>query len=263
MFDTWNVTLPALTGDVPRKAYAYVPDFALDDPDVRLPVLYMFDGHNLFFDDEATYGKSWGLLEALEGDDVPLIVAAVECDHGAHNERLIEYCPFTCEMPGAGQIRGRGKATMDWLVGSFKPYIDAHFPTLPDQVHTFIGGSSMGGLMSLYAITAYNKYFSRCAALSPSIWFGAEKMDRLLTSHRIRRGTVVYMDYGERELHRRGMAGQFARAAGLLMDKGALVTARIVPNGDHNEASWEKQIPFFLDALFYDLPWPEDGPALS
>lgn len=253
MLEEWNVTLPALSGEAPRRAYAYVPDFALEDPDCRLPVLYMFDGHNLFFDDEATYGKSWGLLDFLEGEEIPVIVAAVECNHGPHNERLVEYCPFTAEMPGVGPIRGRGRATMEWFVHDFKPYIDETYPTLPDREHTFIAGSSMGGLMSLYAVTEYNRVFSRCAALSPSLWFGEEKMEKMLGGHRIRRGTVVYMDYGERELNRRGMAEGFGRAATLLMSKGALVNARIVPNGDHNEATWEKQLPFVFETLFYDL----------
>ncbi len=253
MIETWNVTIPALTGDAERRAYVYLPDFLEDDPEARLPVLYMFDGHNLFYDDEATYGKSWGLKEYLDETQAPVIIAAAECNHGEHNERLREYCPFNAEMPGVGRLRGRGRAMLDWYVHDFKPYIDANYPTLPDRDHTFIGGSSMGGLMSLFAITEYNRCFSRCAALSPSLWFEGEKMVKMLGGHRLRRGTVVYMDYGEKELDRRGMAAGFGRAASLLMGRGALVTSRIVPGGDHSEASWEKQIPFFMNTLLYEL----------
>lgn len=253
MFKQWKITIPQLTGDEARNAYIYVPDFAVHDPKVRLPVLYMFDGHNLFFDEEATYGRSWGLLEYMEQTETPLIIAAAECNHDPRGGRLREYCPFTAEMPGFGRIRGRGRTTMEWLVGEFKPYIDRHYRTLPDWEHTFIGGSSMGGLMSLYAITQYNKVFSRCAALSPSLWFGEEKVERMLTTHRIRRGTVVYMDYGERELGHRKLAERVGQAAAALMGKGALVNARIVPDGDHNEASWERQIPFFMQTLLYGL----------
>lgn len=256
MLEQWNVTIPALTGDAERRAYIYLPDFLQTDPNLRLPVLYMFDGHNLFFDEEATYGKSWGMLEYMERTKTPLIIAAVECNHGWNNERLKEYCPFTCDMPVAGHIRGRGHTTMEWLVHDFKPYVDEHYPTLPDRETTFIGGGSMGGLMSLYAITEYNRYFSRCAALSPSLWFAWDRMEKMLGGHRIRRGTVVYMDYGERELYRRGMAEEFGHATALLMRQGALVTSRLVPNGDHNEASWEKQIPFFMSVLFYELNEP-------
>jgi len=253
MLHSWSVTVPVLPDSPPRRAYLYVPDYWQEDPSQRFPVLYMFDGHNLFSDEEATYGKSWGLLDFLEESRIPLIVAAVACNEGHHNERLVEYCPFTCDMPGFGTIRGKGKATMDWLTQVFKPEIDNMAPTLPDRDHTFIGGSSMGGLMSLYAITKYNAVFSRCAALSPSIWFGGEKMDRLLSA-RLRKNTVVYMDYGERELKRRkGMAEGFGQAAARLMAHGALVTSRIVPAGEHNEATWQRQIPFFMDALFYNL----------
>ena len=80
MLDIFNVTIPALTGDAPRRAYVYVPDFCGEDGSLRLPVLYMFDGHNLFSDEEATYGKSWGLLDYMEETRTPLIIAAVECN---------------------------------------------------------------------------------------------------------------------------------------------------------------------------------------
>ena len=60
MIDSWNITIPELTGDEPRRAYIYLPDSWEMDPDLRYPVLYMFDGHNVFFDEDATYGKSWG-----------------------------------------------------------------------------------------------------------------------------------------------------------------------------------------------------------
>ena len=88
MINTWNLTIPELTGDTERRAYVYVPDFLEDDPDGRCPVLYMFDGHNVFFDEDATYGKSWGLGNYLDEHETPLIVAAVECDRSPDNGRL-------------------------------------------------------------------------------------------------------------------------------------------------------------------------------
>lgn len=71
MLDIFDVTLQKLTLDQPRRAYVYVPDLAAEDPALRFPVLYMFDGHNLFDDAEATYGKSWGLLEYMEATRTP------------------------------------------------------------------------------------------------------------------------------------------------------------------------------------------------
>ena len=254
MLEIWTITIPELTGETPRRAYCYVPDSWQEDPSLRYPVLYMFDGHNLFLDDHATYGKSWGLGAYLEENQVPLMVAAVECNHSPDGGRLREYCPISCELPGFGHVKGKGKVTMDWLVEQFKPFIDREFPTLPDREHTFIGGSSMGGLMSLYAVLRYNKVFSRCAALSPSVWFGGEKMEKMLRGGRIRQDTVIYMDYGARELGSHpGMAARFGQVAGLLLERKVDLTARIVPGGSHNEASWEKQIPFFVPTLLYGL----------
>ncbi len=253
MLEIREVTLPALTGDVPRKAYIYLPDFLEDAPSIRLPVLYMFDGHNLFDDEEATYGKSWGLLEYMDETQTPLIIAGVECNHDPNNGRLNEYSPFSFDAPDMGRVRGKGKATMDWLTTDFKAMIDAEYPTLPDREHTFLAGSSMGGLMTLYGVMKYNKVFSRGAALSPSIWFARERLEKMLTSARVRQDTVLYMDYGQREMEHRGMAQWYGRVTALLMEKKFNVTSRVVPGGVHNEASWERQLPFFINTLLYGL----------
>ena len=252
MIKTWNITIPELTGDTERRAYAYLPDAIADDPSARCPVLYMFDGHNVFFDEHATYGKSWGMGDYLDAHEIPLIVAAVECNHSPGNGRLSEYSPFSFQDRQFGRVTGRGQTTMEWMVHRFKPFIDSHLPTLPDRAHTFIAGSSMGGLMSLYALMAYNHVFSRAAALSPSLWCAPDGMEQLIHRADIRRDTVLYMDYGSRELanHRR-MLHQFSRTAKLLLDRGVLLNCRIVPGGEHCEASWERQIPFFLNTLLY------------
>lgn len=253
MIHSFEVTIPALTGDIPRRAWVYVPDFLEGEPGLRLPVLYMFDGHNLFFDDTATYGKSWGLKEFLDEGEVPLIVAAAECNHGRNFERLSEYSPFSCEMFDAGHIKGRGKATMDWYVEEFKPYIDESYPTLPDRAHTFLAGSSMGGLMTLYGVLRYNRVFSRGAALSPSIWFARDKLESMIRNARVGQDTVLYMDYGQREMHDRRMMDWYGRVAGMLMEKKVNLTSRIVPGGTHCEASWERQLPFVINTLLYEL----------
>ena len=148
MVDEWEVEIPALTGAVKRRAYVYLPDGYDYDEDRRYPVMYMFDGHNLFYDGHATYGKSWGLAEYLDSTRTPLIVAAVECNHDG-NGRLSEYSPVDFVMKNGDKIKGRGKKYMDWLVGAFKPYIDKNLRTLPDRSNTAIGGSSMGGLMTV------------------------------------------------------------------------------------------------------------------
>ena len=253
MIEVWDVTLPALTGGEPRRAYVYLPEAALEDESLRFPVLYMFDGHNVFFDEDATYGKSWGLGEYLDEHEVPLIVAAVECNHDPKNGRIKEYAPFPFFALGLGAIEAKGPLTMNWLIHSFKPEIDRRYPTLPDRGHTFIAGSSMGALMSLYAAFCFNETFSRAAALSPALEVPVHELEKLLRRAKPARDTVIYTDMGEKELKRFGMGRKFRRLCKLLQEKQIKLTSRVVPGGEHNEASWEKQIPFFLPTLLYGL----------
>lgn len=253
MIEKWGIPVQPITGKKPRTVYVYLPPQAEEDPEARFPVLYMFDGHNVFFDEDATYGKSWGMGAFLDGARVPLIVAAVDCNHRPPHGRLSEYSPFTFKTDDFGRVVGRGKKFMDWLVDTLKPVIDARYPTLPEREATWIAGSSMGGLMSLYAVTAYNHVFSRAAALSPSVWLTDNRMAPLIRKSVFAPGTVVYMDYGQREMgNHQGMLKCYMDTACALMERGVLLNSRIVPNGDHCEACWEEQIPFFMQTLFYD-----------
>ena len=74
-----------------RTLHIYVPQ-SIRYSDERYPVLYMYDGHNLFEDETATYGKCWGFKDYLDAHEVPLIVVGIECNHEG-NSRLVEYCP--------------------------------------------------------------------------------------------------------------------------------------------------------------------------
>ena len=108
--------------------------------------------------------------------------------------------------------------------------------------------------MSLYAILEFNQYFSRAAALSPSVWVAPGKLERMACETPIDSNTVIYMDYGELEMDSRmNMRRQFARLTAQLMDRGVLVESRIIPGGSHCEASWERQIPFFMKTLLYEI----------
>mgnify|MGYP002982350448 CR=1 FL=1 len=200
MVKKWSVSYPAVNGTEQRRVYVYLPTMYEADPDRRYPVLYMFDGQNVFFDEDATFGKSWGVADYLDYTDTPLIVAAIECNAGANNERLVEYSPYRFDDPTYGHFDGKGQATMSWFIHRFKPLIDQNFRTLPDRANTFIGGSSMGGLMSLYALLQYNDTYSRAAALSPSIWVAPDKLSGLVGRAKLAPGTVLYMDYGSREM---------------------------------------------------------------
>ena len=107
--------------------------------------------------------------------------------------------------------------------------------------------------MSLYAITEYNQYFSGAAALSPSLWTHPDNIENMIRSAKIRTGTRVYMDYGSLEFKNHpGMLRLFQRTTSLLLMKRVFLTSRVVPFGEHTEASWEKQVPYFLDTLLYE-----------
>lgn len=254
MIKVWEITIPQLTGSEKRRAYVYLPASYKTNPNKRYPVLYMFDGHNVFFDDHATYGKSWGMKEYMERSKTEMIVAAVECNHEPDNGRLKEYSPYDFENEHFGKIDGRGEETMDWLIHTFKKQIDKKFRTLRDREHTFISGSSMGGLMSFYAVLQHNDVFSRAACLSPSLWTNPEKLMELAQTAKVAPNTVIYMDYGSKEFgnHDQMLQG-FSAFTAALMNRRIYVQSRIVPEGEHCEACWEKQIPIFMEALTYGL----------
>lgn len=232
-----------------RTIYLYLPDdWATSGR--RYPVLYMYDGHNLFFDETATYGTCWGMLEYLDAHP-DCIVVGQDCNHEG-NKRLEEYCPYA--VSAWGGIKGTGKEYMRWLVGELKPYIDDTYPTLPDRGHTVVGGSSMGGLMSLYSVLAHNDVFGGAACLSPSSIICADELAGELERAAIARPTRVYLSVGEKELKSQKFLAENINKTLAFMHgleaRGAAVQAYVQPRGTHCEASWAEQVPRFMDFLF-------------
>ena len=249
MVHRFQVTIPQLTGDATRRGYVYLPDYYDADPTRRFPVMYMFDGHNVFFDSAAPYGKSWGMNSYMSWTKKPLIIVAIECNHQG-NQRLQEYSPFDFDNSTLGKVHGKGKIYMDWLVGTLKPAIDQNLRTLPEREHTIICGSSMGGLMALYGASRYNHVFQRAACLSPSLWVSPGKVLELVAHSNLRNDTCIYMDYGSKEIYNHAAnAEALISVAHLLLSKRVNLAFRIVPGGSHCEASWEQQIPIFMDCL--------------
>ncbi len=244
-----KIQIPQLPTQKPRRLYVYLPkDY--NRSDMRYPVLYMFDGHNVFYDSHATYGKSWGMKEYLEKTRLPLIVVAVACNPEGY-KRISEYSPWDEKAPRPiGPIQGLGKVTMDWITEELKQEIDRTYRTLPDREHTLIAGSSMGGIMSLYAVTAYNQVFSRAAALSPVLWYGQKRIGEMIQKQPLSKPTRVYLDYGTGEADKkRGDLDALFATARKLTRAGADVDARVVPDAMHSEAYWEQRIPIFLPYL--------------
>ena len=249
MVEQWEVQIPALSKDMERRVYVCLPESYGKEPSKRYPVMYMFDGHNVFFDSDATYGKSWGMNKYMMCSKKQLIIVGVECNH-IGNGRIIEYSPFQFENSSMGKVRGKGRVYMHWLINTLKPYIDTHYRTLTDRTNTLICGSSMGGLMALYAVTTYNHIFQRAACLSPSLWVSPGHVLEMVARAQIRRDTCIYMDYGSEEMFNHAAnAEALISTSHLLLTKRVNLALRVVPGGDHSEASWERQIPVFMDCL--------------
>lgn len=247
MVKEFDVTLPFSTGEEPRSAFVYLPRGYDKNKSARYPVVYMFDGHNLFDDARATYGKSWGLADFLDRNNIKVIIAAVECNQ-VGNGRLEEYSPVNFRCDGT-KIKAKGDGYMQWLVGSFKPLIDKNYRTLPDREHTAVCGSSMGGLMTVYALSRYGEYFSKGGALSPSLWACGGVPE--FVKNGSFRNVTLYTDYGSKEFaNHKKMRLIFADTVSALIKKGVNVTARVVRGGTHCEASWQKSLPYLFAALF-------------
>ena len=242
-----------------RRLHVYLPP-GYPQRTGRCPVMYMFDGHNLFHDWEATYGTSWGLEGFLDRWAKPLIVVGMECSHHG-DDRLREYCPYDTTVVGH-RIHGIGEQTFRWIIDDVKPYVDATYLTWGHREATAIGGSSMGGIMSLYGVMAHNDVFSKAACVSTGVGWQLRHFERTLAQSAIDPDTRVYLSWGEAEgggVPRGANPATDSREAraerrmeALLGERGARTRLYCQPGGRHCEADWARQ-----DALFLDWLWLE------
>ena len=241
-----------------RTLHIYLPD-DYDYTNERYPVTYFFDGHNLFFDWDATFGKSWGLNEFMNQWSKKMIIVGMECAH-TRNDRLREYCPYQKRMFGE-TINGIGDETMRWIEYDVKPYIDQNFRTYGHREATAIAGSSMGGIMSMYAIMRYNHIFSKAACVSTGIFHNLSSFRKDLKQSSIHPDTRIYMSWGELESGKAAYGGnpefdtresrgtrKFERE---LQEAGAMTYLYFQWGGRPCEADWEKQLPIFMNWLWF------------
>lgn len=154
----------------------------------RYPVIYMHDGQNLF--DEATSNTGeWLVDETMTQLSTEGLEAIIVGLPHMYERRRIEYDPYPPAL---------GESYTAFLVETVKPMIDADFRTLPDAAHTGVGGSSMGGLISLYAFLTRPQVFDLCAAFSTAYWFGAEGLLSTIQEHASGYGRI-YLDVGTSE----------------------------------------------------------------
>ncbi len=235
-----------------RDVLVYLPPSYHHSP-AAYPVIYMHDGQNLF-DNATSFAGEWGVDETMEQlayeEGLEAIIVGI-LNAGAH--RLAEYTPFHDAHMGGG----RGNAYLDFLVQTVKPLIDSDFRTLPGRRTTGIMGSSLGGLISLYAFFSHSAVFGFAGVMSPSLWFAEEAIYDYVAAAPFRPGKL-YLDAGTRELGEQA-GGRFHRAAasrryyaGVRRMKGILVRKGYRPLRDllhveeqwagHSESSWGRRL---------------------
>jgi len=225
---TFTIHSPQL--DTDRKVWVYLPkDY--DAKAKKYPVLYMHDGQNLF-DKATSFAGEWRADEQLDSLKAQTIIIGIE--HG-NDKRVDELTPYTNEKYGGGQA----DKYLDFVVNTVKPYVDTHYHTNPDKEHTGIMGSSLGGLISYYAVLKYPKVFGKAGVFSPSFWFNDAIYDDAINTPHI--DARLYFMAGDHESTE--MIADLDRMLEILNAKTdhKKIHRKIVHNGRHNETLWGKE----------------------
>ena len=232
-----------------RRVWLYLPpDYASSGK--RYPVLYLQDGQNVF-DAATAFAGEWGVDEALDalharGDEGVIVVAV---DNGGQ-KRLDEYSPWKNARYGGGE----GDAYVDFLAKTLKPYVDRHYRTRADRDSTGILGSSMGGLISLYAGLRYPEVFGRVGVFSPALWFSPAIFSYAAAADPRHPRSRFYFVTGAQE----GVAPEvYVRDQGRMVETlaalgfgGTQLSAAIRPDGQHAEWFWRREFPAAYRWLF-------------
>jgi predicted alpha/beta superfamily hydrolase len=234
-----------------RDIEVYLPEAYTNEPARRFPVFYLHDGQNLF-DGRTSYipDHTWQAHTTAdrltrEGLVEPVILVGI---NNTGLRRMAEYTPSRDPglRGGDGDLYGR------MLVEELKPCIDREFRTLPDAANTALGGSSLGGLISLYLGFTYPEVFSKLAVISPSVWWNDRAILRTVSAGHTRPGLRIWLDMGTAEglrhlrdadlLHRRLVQGGWRDGLDLFYLR--------VPGGQHNEDAWAARFDRVLRFLF-------------
>jgi predicted alpha/beta superfamily hydrolase len=214
----------------------------------RYPVLYLHDGQNVF-DRATSIGEEWHVDEAaqtliLAGEIQPLIVVGIY-NTGVH--RINEYTP-TRGAEGGGHAGDYGRM----LVEELKPFVDATYKTLPSAASTAIGGSSLGGLLTMHLGLRYPTAFGRLAVMSPSVWWDDREILREVEALPAKLPMRIWLDAGTAEGEQVIADARALRDA--LVAKGWVVGEDLAyleaQGGEHNEQSWAARIDAVLKFLF-------------
>jgi predicted alpha/beta superfamily hydrolase len=232
-----------------RKISVLLPYNYEKNPQKRYPVLYLQDGQNLF-DPQSPYGN-WAIDQKLavlaEKGIGDVIIVAI--DH-AGNERVNEFLPIKNTKVAAASD---GKKYVRFIADTLKTFVDAEYRTIPDRLHTGIGGSSMGGLISIYAGLMYPSVFGRLMIFSPSLWVTQNAPFENIT-FKTPLPTKIYAYAGGREGI--SMIPNVKRFRDNLKNQGLKdsdVNFKLVidPQGSHSEMRWGQEFPKAVEWMFF------------
>jgi predicted alpha/beta superfamily hydrolase len=233
-----------------RDLVVYLPAGYDDQPWRRYPVLYMQDGQNLFDRATAFGGVDWNIQGAADrliynGAVEPLIIVGI---YNAGKSRIPEYTPTKAPKLGGGRADRYAK----FLLQEVMPFVQDQYRTLSEPSSTGIGGSSLGGLVSLYIGLKHPQTFGRIAALSPSIWWQQRVILRLAAAAPVPPRPRIWLDVGTREGQRTVPDVESFRD--LLLKKGWKLGEdlhhEVVAGAEHNEAAWSQRVGPFLQFLY-------------
>lgn len=223
-----------------KQIWVYLPE-NYQNSENAYPVIYMHDAQNLF-DAETSYAGEWQIDEFLDNfEGIQSIIIGIE--HG-NEKRLDELTPFSHPEYGGGQ----GDEYLNFIVYTLKPYIDANFRTLSDTENTSMTGSSLGGLLSFYAVLKYPEVFGNAGVFSPSFWFSND-IYTFVTDTSLAKTSRFYFVIGTEESEEAVPDQQ--KMVNLLLEKGINeqnIVNKIIEGGQHNEAFWSTQ---FSDAYIW------------
>jgi len=225
-----------------RRVWIYLPG-GYASSNKKYPVIYMHDGQNLFDAYTSGYGE-WGIDEIMDQmpDKEESIIVGI--DHGGEY-RITEYDPYDSKYG-----KGRGDDYTEFLVKTLKPYIDSHYRTETDAKHTTIAGSSMGGLISMYAALKYPHVFGNAGLFSPAFWIAAPDIYKYAAQQKLPVYSRFYFVCGDAEsdsmvTDTKKMA-DIIRAGGKAENKSRVI---IIKGASHNEKQWNGDFPGFYKWL--------------
>ena len=236
-----------------RDVVVYLPPCYGQHAERRYPVLYVHDGQNLF-DGRTSFipGKTWEMREqadaAIEAGEVePLVIVGI---YNTGDRRLAEYTPDRDWRMGGGEADKYGLL----LTHELMPWIAERYRVRSEVEATGLGGSSLGGLATLYLGLRYTEYFGRLAVLSPSVWWNSKSIITYVRkrAEEIAERPRIWLDAGSgegqrtvedaRQLARRLAAGGWRAEENLHFE--------IVEGATHDETGWARRVRPMLRFLF-------------